>query len=113
MLGCWCKGRSSVPVKVGCIVLVTVLVSVLHLFGAHQCKGNWKMHSWKLGKLFGWLTELDGYISTAGFALFGLRVSVTEFGISERLCQAKWLEALLLPNRGRVPGLGWNYLAIW
>ena len=78
MLGCWCKGRSSVPVKVGCIVLVTVLVSVLHLFGAHQCKGNWKMHSWKLGKRFRWLTELDDYISTAGFALFGLSVSVTE-----------------------------------
>lgn len=36
-----------------------------------------------------------------------------EFGISKRLCQAKWLDALLLPNRGRVPGLGWNYLAIW
>ena len=64
--------------KVGCIVLVTVLVSVLHLFGAHQCKGNWKMHSWKLGKRFRWLTELDDCISTAGFALFGLSVSVTE-----------------------------------
>ena len=46
--------------------------------GAHQCKGNWKMHSWKLGKRFRWLTELDDYISTAGFALFGLSVSVTE-----------------------------------
>ena len=64
--------------KVGCIVLVTVLVSVLHLFGAHQCKGNWKMHSWKFGTRFRWLTELDDYISTTGFALFGLSVSVTE-----------------------------------
>ena len=77
LLSCSCKGTSSVSLKVGCTVLVDVLVSVLHLFGA-QCKGTWQMYGLKLGKRFRWLTELGDKISTAGFALFGLSVSVTE-----------------------------------